>query len=213
MNTFDSAPQESTSWSRYNFEPLPFKGIDNATSLSLTWQDFDQDPDGENIFLYRGLDNVDAKLIKGIESLPILYSSSGEQLPKLLDLNLTSEEKKRLAKEATEFLGGGSGLILHTTRQKELAQSLGARGVMITYKIPKNWLIKEENWPSLGNVGEAELDFFNGLPQEFVFEVKQFGPDIETIPTPPIIPGQKSDDVISSPDLPTPTNNNDFRII
>ncbi|MFA6254241.1 MAG: hypothetical protein WC640_03275 [Candidatus Paceibacterota bacterium] len=194
----EGSPQNQD-WLRYNIEPLPFRGVNQAAEIKLTWTDFDQDESGQNVFLYRGLDNVDRQGVVGFAGKPTTIPNKEDAT------KLTAEEKLGLAKDATNFFGGGEGRVLHTTRNKNIAKGIAQKGVLVTYKIPKKWLVEENNRPVMGNVGEAELDFVDGLPEEFVDNIEQFGPDIETIHVAKLAPNPEINDVFELSDIPPPT--------
>ena len=183
---------------RYNSEPLPFQSV-NQEAQHLTWTDFDNDESGDNVFLYRGLDGVDRNIIQGQE-----HKSKASSFNETLDeiyARFGTTDKLTISRLATESNMGLSP-VLHTTRNKRLAEGLGAQGVVITYKIPKAWLLEDSNKPILGNIGEQELDFLFEIPASFVSKIEQKGEDVE-IKTFKAAPLEHEDDIITV-ELPPP---------
>jgi hypothetical protein len=205
IENFNSAPDEQSQddIEKYNTEPLPFEHVDGVEHV-LTWKDFDQDETGECVYLYRSIQYIDKDSASSTAHQS--HAASFGESPEDVFKRLNETDKKRIAKIATEFFQGNSP-ILHTTRDKNFAERVvGDQGVMISYKIPKAWLLKDENKPYLGNVGESELDFFHQIPKEFVSDILQKGePDV--IHYEPKPKDDNVNDVISLDDLKEPPNN------
>lgn len=183
---------------RYDSTPLPFESIGEPENL--TWKDFDQDETGKFVYLYRGLDNTDKEYAR--ETAHQSKAASSNEKTEEIFKRYKTDKIIDIARLATERIQGSSP-ILHTTRDKKLAGRLAHDGVLITYKIPKGWIVDKNNRPITGNIGEKELDFFYQIPKEFLEEIKQFGEDKEIIqyqtPSP-----QGKNDLINSETLPSP---------
>jgi len=164
--------------SAYDHNPLPFRSVNGENTEQLSWKDFDQDPDGKSIYLYRGIQNTDRKLASALnKSSAASLNIRQEQIFATHGTN----DVFQICQKATESFQSNDP-ILHTTRRKSIAQGFASNvetGVVAVYKIPKQWLL--EHPPVLGNIGEQEIDIFYELPPEFLLEVEQYGPDIETV--------------------------------
>ena len=192
----EELPHESTELRK---EILPFKRVDDI-EYTLSWENFDQDETGNYVYIYRGLENVTADLVKDTASKSNA-AGSGE-LKENIFQKFNTHDIKEIAKHSTEFIQGSSP-ILHTTMNKKIAEGArGLNGVVITYKIPKAWMLIEENQPVIGNEEEKELDFFYEIPQDFVFKIEQQG-DVEILHDADIRKVE-GEDIISGDDLPPP---------
>jgi len=198
-NIYDNS--RDISW--YDNRPLPFPAIGDQP---WTWADFDQDEEKQAVFLYRGLDEVDKKLVD-----ETAYQSKAAALN--FDSELAGREKVyenfgtadwlEIARRCSESFQGLSP-ILHTTLDRDLAESIARTGTLVIFKIPKEWLLNPKNSPLVGNIGEKELDFFYQLPSKFVDRIIQYGPDRDVLSDKELLNNIGSYDVIDSDNLPGP---------
>jgi hypothetical protein len=197
---------------RYETEPLPFPAVIEDVREHLTWKDFDQDETGEYVFLYRGLDRVDADHMW--DNAHQTFAATSKKSREEVFSYYGTTDIVRICELATLAVVPDKNNshpwpgnpVLHTTRNKILAEGLGSDGVLVTYKIPKKWLVNPKNYPVQGNMGEQELDFFMEIPQEFVHTIDQKRPIQEPIHM--RIPQQSSvptaNDIIDVGNLPPP---------
>jgi hypothetical protein len=95
------------------------------------------------------------------------------------------EKKRRICASATDYIGlitdedtFGGNPVMHTSRSRKIALGCAEeRGSLVTYKIPKTWLVEEEHRPFVGNIGEEEIDFFHSIPPEFVDTIEMIHTD------------------------------------
>jgi len=151
---------------KYDTERLPIQhvDVDGVGSFIPTWADFDQDDSGENVYLYRGLDNP------GHEG-ESLYMPRGNNRN-----NMASDKTPReIASFDSSFRGSSLAMTLHTTREKKIAHDfVNNNGTFISYKIPKVWILKNRDKIFAGNLGESEIDFVGGLPKEFIDNTERY---------------------------------------
>lgn len=189
---------------KYNAEPLPFEAVYGG-SRTIRWSDFDQDSTGEFVYLYRGLDNMDLNLVQGLANKS--RSAADNETSEQIFARYGTRDIKKIAESATDSFQGSSP-VLHTTRNRAIAEGVGSNGVVVTFKVPKKWLMQQHSTsadgrPIFGNEGEQELDFFYQLPETFVDKVEQFGADVDVINyTPPVASGGEDNDVFTLGDTP-----------
>lgn len=175
LTDFSSMPPEAAAEAmkmeiaKYDTSPLPIGHVDGIEDLTVTWQDFDQDDTGDSVFLYRGIQGPDNDEEKS--HLPReMYWNTDRQID-FSDPNAT----KDLARIDSEFNSSPSGLTLHTSRRKNISKGFATNyGMLMTYKIPKSWVVQNTDKIFLGNVGEEEIDIVGGIPKEFVSGIDKF---------------------------------------
>jgi hypothetical protein len=173
---------------RYDTEPLPFSAVVESAREHLTWKDFDQDQSGEYVYLYRGIGGMDIEEAR--ESAHATDAARYKKTPEDVFKYYGTTNIAEICAHATNNVHpAGEKLhpwpgnpILHTSRRRYIANGFGREGVLITYKIPKRWLIQASNYPIQGNQGEQELDFFMGIPVEFVDDIEQKREKQEPVP-------------------------------
>jgi hypothetical protein len=188
----------------YNTEPLPFETLEDNGITRYTWLDFDQDETGKNIFLYRGLKGCteeEAQEIAHLSSIALQRKDKnieGEDVSEIYGKN----DAKLVAQETTHIIQSSSDANLHLTIRKNTAEGYGNNGVLVTFKIPKEWILKEAKKKEpcticLGSESEQEIEFLFKLPEKFIFRIEPRG-QIERREIPDIPINDKARDVLDA---------------
>ncbi|HTL46459.1 MAG TPA: HD domain-containing protein, partial [Verrucomicrobiae bacterium] len=138
---------------------------------NATLADFDRSADGQFVYVYRGLGDTTVEYVRedksAHQSAAARDGKSKEDAYKVFGATPIDAVNYTM----NFFVGGDA--TLHTTVRAEMARGSAANGVVVTYRIPVDWIVQENNRPAVAriNTTEDEAAFYYGLPEEFVYRV------------------------------------------
>lgn len=153
------------------------RGVEYPHFKEIRWNTFTEPADDPNaILLMRKLNKVpiDEAIKTGHLSAEAALGEPEFRDRKMHQRKYAEEDPFRLAKKYIEISHGvwygELDPILHTTFNLAAKDLPGYMGTNIIYKVPKEWVLAHEG-ELFGNMGEEEIAYFHGFPEEFVDEI------------------------------------------